>query len=999
MVFSGDLGADGTAAAFQSGKTLLLEPLKERLPSRPIVIVPGNHDVNRARISNIVETGLRETLVTRATVADLISGEDFAAATARLQDWWEFEARWYEGSPSTFSSGLARALSYTIDGTAVGVACLNTAWRAAGDDDRHRLLLGESQVDGALRAIGEAEIRLVVMHHPLDWLAEFDAAAVRAKLERAGVFVLTGHDHSPDPTMEISTRGAALYSRAGCLYAGHSYCNSYTLLDIDARNHNAHVTVRRWWPGRREIDQATDLHSRGVLDLPWPSRGDALPAHRAALAEMITPLAQIAQEQSVLTGGLPDRPTVTDLLVAPRFWPVPHNEAVNPAVPPDARPQAVDPIEGLDRSRVVIVSGGPFSGVTSSLLWLLERHFRVRGTHLPAFVRVDPRFSLGRLEESLALARARAEEPQESTTPVVVAIDDAAPQDSRALGRMLRFLSDHPEASLLIGTHGEYHASIADTLRERGVTHERVFLGPFGRRELRELVARIVGPGASDLVQRVLRTIHRQRLPRNPLNIAALVSVLTREPELTAVNESGLLQSYVNVLLENPTAIDPEGLAMDYRRREHLLARLAEHMVRSNRARIPRGEIERFVLDYFSEVGWRTGSAGHLVDSLIRRRVLTDDELGVGFRYPALLNLFAAKWVLEDGEFSSYVLDDPIRHREILRHAAGLRRNAEDLLVTVGRVATDALQYGALSVTVGQFDLMEDRHGWSQVRDLDDVRAMLSRPPRPPSEEEIDEIYEEVADNPSELAEPHVFPDEERSLESVAHLEASVSLLASVLQNSELVPDVTLKADLLRKVILGWSISTVVTAVAEDETGSLREVFEEVLTVENDERRRSLAEHLVNFLVVTAASFALYFEVGSIHLHEVLKRILDDDAFMADTAPALFATMLYTLLELPRWPERLRALHEADADHPVVRQLVRLWALKQYREKQLDRRDEAALEELLVEILTPERLPRASVADRAAQRSQILEEVRNTRTRARFSRRAIEGGAEDEGNE
>jgi 3',5'-cyclic AMP phosphodiesterase CpdA len=44
VVFSGDLGADGTAATFQSGKTLLLEPLKERLPSRPIVIVPGNHE-------------------------------------------------------------------------------------------------------------------------------------------------------------------------------------------------------------------------------------------------------------------------------------------------------------------------------------------------------------------------------------------------------------------------------------------------------------------------------------------------------------------------------------------------------------------------------------------------------------------------------------------------------------------------------------------------------------------------------------------------------------------------------------------------------------------------------------------------------------------------------------------------------------------------------------------------------------------------------------------
>jgi hypothetical protein len=573
---------------------------------------------------------------------------------------------------------------------------------------------------------------------------------------------------------------------------------------------------------------------------------------------------------------------------------------------------------------------------------------------------------------------------------MLIAVDDAAPQDPRALGRILKLLSDHPEANLVIGVHGEYHASIADTLRERGVPHERVFLGPFGRKELRELVTRIVGPGATDLVHRALRAIHRQRLPRNPLNIAALASVLTREPELTSVNESGLLQSYVNVLLENPTAADPEGLAMDYRRREHLLEKFADRLVRLNVTRIPRGDIERFVLDYFGEVGWRAGSAGHLVDSLVRRRVLTEDELGVGFRYPALLNIFAAKSVLEDGDFSSYVLSDPIRYRDILRHAAGLRRNARDLLVTAERVAREALQYGARGVTVEQFDLMQDRHGWSRVGDLDDVRAMLRPPPRPPTEEELDEIYEEVADNPSEAADPHIFEDAGESLNSVARVEAAVSLLASVLQNSELVPDVALKAEALKKIILGWSISTVVTAVAEDETGSLREVFEEVLELEDEERRRSLAEHLASFFVVAAATFALYIEAGSIYLKDALDRVLADEGFMSNTAPALFATMLYTLLELPRWPDRLRALLESHSEHPVVRQLVRIWALRHYREEELDPRDEATLEELLADILSPERLPAASVGDRAAQRSRILEEIRSSRTQARFIRRAIE---------
>jgi len=146
-----------------------------------------------------------------------------------------------------------------------------------------------------------------------------------------------------------------------------------------------------------------------------------------------------------------------------------------------------------------------------------------------------------------------------------------------------------------LGAHGQTHASLAETLQGRGITHERVFLAPFTRRQLRELVDRIVGPESSEVVNRVLRTIHRQRLPRNPLNIAALVSVLAREPDITAINESGLLQSSVNVLLDNPTAVDPEGLAMDYRRRELLLEHLAGHLVRENRSRIARGDAEQLV--------------------------------------------------------------------------------------------------------------------------------------------------------------------------------------------------------------------------------------------------------------------------------------------------------------------------------------------------------------------------------------------------------------------
>jgi hypothetical protein len=236
-------------------------------------------------------------------------------------------------------------------------------------------------------------VRLVVVHHPLDWLAEFDATAVRALLERSGVFVLSGHEHTVDPAAEMTSRGAALYSRAGCLYAGYEFANGYTILDLDAASHIVQVTMRRWWPKREEFDVATDLHRAGSFSLPWPARRASLAPVITSFAEVLSPLAKIAHEQSLIAASLAidDKATVSDLLIEPRFWSVPKREAIDSTVPRAQRPKPVSAIDAVNNSRVVVVSGEASAGVTSALLWILEEHFGRYGTLAPSYVQADER--------------------------------------------------------------------------------------------------------------------------------------------------------------------------------------------------------------------------------------------------------------------------------------------------------------------------------------------------------------------------------------------------------------------------------------------------------------------------------------------------------------------------------------------------------------------------------------------------------------------------------
>ena len=175
------------------------------------------------------------------------------------------------------------------------------------------------------------------MHHPFEWLADFDADDVRTALEHRGVFVLMGHDHSSDPTTEWSKRGAALYSRAGCLYAGRDYSNSYTILDLDLDRRTVELQIRRWWPNlgdRGAFGPASDLADGGQLSLPWPDASSTLAVHTVGVSEVLEPLAQMAKDLSVL-----DEPAnaelqarVDDLLVPPRFWPVPDPQVFDATV-------------------------------------------------------------------------------------------------------------------------------------------------------------------------------------------------------------------------------------------------------------------------------------------------------------------------------------------------------------------------------------------------------------------------------------------------------------------------------------------------------------------------------------------------------------------------------------------------------------------------------------------------------------------------------------------
>src|SRR6202044_2351160 len=55
-----------------------------------------------------------------------------------------------------------------ISGLKVGIASLNSAWRATGNaSDRQFLIIGERAIDRAIEDLADADLRVCLFHHPV----------------------------------------------------------------------------------------------------------------------------------------------------------------------------------------------------------------------------------------------------------------------------------------------------------------------------------------------------------------------------------------------------------------------------------------------------------------------------------------------------------------------------------------------------------------------------------------------------------------------------------------------------------------------------------------------------------------------------------------------------------------------------------------------------------------------------------------------------------------
>jgi predicted MPP superfamily phosphohydrolase len=201
ILFSGDLVKAGDKRDdFDKAYQVFIEPLLKRtgLSDDEFFIVPGNHDIQMSAIDEIFEKGLKENLVDRESLNSFLDKEmeNGFNHIERLENFNHFKSSKF---PNRKECKLFSTHVIEKKNTNIGIACLNTAWRATGKGSNHdygKLLIGERQIDAALKDLKECNLKFVLFHHPLDWLTEYDQGDAENRLFKEFDFLFYGHRHN-----------------------------------------------------------------------------------------------------------------------------------------------------------------------------------------------------------------------------------------------------------------------------------------------------------------------------------------------------------------------------------------------------------------------------------------------------------------------------------------------------------------------------------------------------------------------------------------------------------------------------------------------------------------------------------------------------------------------------------------------------------------------------------------------------------------------------------
>lgn len=193
IVCSGDVAYSGKREEYEAASSLFSD-IKQAIRAEnacPIsfVFAPGNHDCNFDK-----DNGARKMLVASMERSDCQEVDDSVIehCTSIQSEYFEFRDA-LEGNSVVTDDKLWRTNVFEVEGKKIVFDSLNISWVSKIREDIGKIFFPVERY--ASQTVEQADVRLLVMHHPLNWFNQSIYRPFRTFVRKLSNIVITGHEH------------------------------------------------------------------------------------------------------------------------------------------------------------------------------------------------------------------------------------------------------------------------------------------------------------------------------------------------------------------------------------------------------------------------------------------------------------------------------------------------------------------------------------------------------------------------------------------------------------------------------------------------------------------------------------------------------------------------------------------------------------------------------------------------------------------------------------
>ncbi|WP_160152313.1 metallophosphoesterase [Microbulbifer sp. ALW1] len=239
IIVSGDIAFSGKKAEYELASTLLStiknEILEKYKIATHIVVAPGNHDCDFSKacsIRNIVIDSL-------ASNPEQANDESIIEKCTEVQsDFFAFRDKISTLKP-IFEHKLWVDYLIPVAGKSVKISVINAAWMSKLKEKQGELTFPIEKFSHVKNC--DSDLRIAVIHHPLNWYGQQSYHPLRKSLRRDFDAVFSGHEHNTSSGLiDESDHGKSLYFESSALQSCEpGVSDGFSCIKFDLTNASA----------------------------------------------------------------------------------------------------------------------------------------------------------------------------------------------------------------------------------------------------------------------------------------------------------------------------------------------------------------------------------------------------------------------------------------------------------------------------------------------------------------------------------------------------------------------------------------------------------------------------------------------------------------------------------------------------------------------------------------------------------------------------------------